>query len=84
VIGPLFLKFVHAVHTRPQYREIELSWVGDFNPRMRKVYEQIGAVQKKVHATYRFLFDPNRPFVRFTNEGGNSTLRREAVAKSIS
>jgi len=48
------------------------------------VYEQIGAVQKKVHATYRFLFDPNRPFVRFTNEGGNSTLRREAVAKPTS
>jgi hypothetical protein len=81
VIAPLFLKFVRAVETRPHYREIELSWVGDYNPRMRKVYEQIGAVQKKVHATYRYLFDRSRPFERFTNEGGNSALRREAAPR---
>jgi hypothetical protein len=55
--------------------------VGDYNPRMRKVYEQIGAVQKKVHVTYRFLFDPVRPFERFINAGGNSALRRDAIKK---
>jgi hypothetical protein len=77
-IGVLFLRFFRSVARRPHYREIELSWVGDYNPRMRKVYEQIGAVQKKVHATYRFLFDPARPFERFTNAGGNSALRRDA------
>jgi len=69
VISALFLAFFRAVTSRPHYTEIELSWVGDYNPRMRKVYEMIGAVQKKIHATYRFLFDPSRPFVRFTNAG---------------
>lgn len=81
-IGVLFMHFYRSVRKRPHYREIELSWVGDFNPRMRKVYEQIGAVQKKIHATYRFLFDPGRPFERFTNVGGNSVLRRDAVKKN--
>lgn len=76
------VKLADFLLKRPHYREIELSWVGDYNPRMRKVYEQIGAVQKKVHVTYRFLFDPSRPFERFTNEGGNSALRRDAVRKT--
>jgi len=81
-IGVLFLYFFRSVQKRPHYREIELSWVGDFNPRMRKVYEQIGAVQKKVHVTFRFLFDPARPFERFINAGGNSVLRRDAAKKN--
>jgi len=80
VIGPLFLEFYKAVRKRPHYTEIELSWVGDYNPRMRKVYEQIGAVPKKKHITYRYMIDPAIPFARFTNEGGDSGLRRDAVA----
>ena len=81
VIGPLFLHFVRAVEARPHYKEIELSWVGDYNPRMRKIYEQIGGVHKKTHVTYRYLLDRSRPFIRFTNEGGNSALRKDVVGK---
>jgi hypothetical protein len=80
VIAPLFLKFYQAVRERPHYREIELSWVGDYNPRMRKVYEQMGAVPMKRHITYRYMLDPAVPFERFTNAGGNSALRRDAMA----
>jgi hypothetical protein len=83
VISALFLKYYRAVASRPHYTEMELSWVGDYNPRMRKVYEMIGAVQKKVHATYRYLFDRDRPFVRFTNAGGHSGLRRDEPIKEI-
>ncbi len=81
VIGPLFLHFIRAVEARPHYKEIELSWVGDYNPRMRKIYEQAGGVHKKTHVTYRYLLDRSRPFVRFTNEGGNSALRKDVVGK---
>ncbi|NLO67728.1 MAG: hypothetical protein GX098_04055, partial [Bacteroidales bacterium] len=70
-----------ATKKRTWYNEIELSWVGDYNPRMRKVYEQIGATQAKKHVTYRYMIDPSVPFSRFTNDGGNSTLRREAIKK---
>jgi hypothetical protein len=47
------------------YKEIELSWVGDFNPRMQSFYIKTGAQWAKTHYTYRYLFDPEMPFDRF-------------------
>lgn len=81
VIAALFLQFALATKNKSWYREIELSWVGDYNPRMRKVYEQIGAVPMKKHITYRYMIDPSVPFERFTNEGGNSSLRKDHLKK---
>ncbi len=46
------------------YEDIELNWIGDFNPKMMKVAEQIGAKVKKTHHTYRYLFDRTREFKR--------------------
>jgi hypothetical protein len=42
---------------RPQYREVELSWVGDFNPKMRALHESVGGYFAKRHITYRKLFN---------------------------
>jgi len=50
------------------YKEIELSWVGDFNPKMRSLYEAVGGKLAKIHVTYRYLFDPEKPFKRFMPE----------------
>lgn len=38
------------------YRELELSWVGDFNARMQALHEAVGASFAKRHRTYRKLF----------------------------
>jgi hypothetical protein len=46
------------------YTDLELNWIGDFNPAMMKVCEQIGAVIYKTHVTYRYLFDRNKAFER--------------------
>ncbi len=46
------------------YKEYEMNWIGDFNPKMMRVVEQINAPIVKRHATYRKLFDPNKPFKR--------------------
>ena len=46
------------------YNEIEMNWIGDFNPRMIHVVEQIGAKIAKTHHTYRYLFDRSKPFQR--------------------
>ncbi|MCD6346074.1 MAG: hypothetical protein J7L96_01510 [Bacteroidales bacterium] len=81
VIAALFLQFIRSMKNRPEYTEMELSWVGDYNPRMQKIYEQIGGVAMKKHITFRYLFDSTTPFVRFTNEKGNSALRKDVVAK---
>ncbi|NVO19136.1 MAG: GNAT family N-acetyltransferase [Bacteroidetes bacterium] len=43
----------------PKYTEVELSWVGDFNPKMRAIHESVGASFAKKHITYRKLFDEN-------------------------
>jgi hypothetical protein len=39
-----------------QYKEIELSWVGDFNPKMRALHEAVGGKFSKRHITYRKYF----------------------------
>lgn len=47
-----------------RYKEYELNWIGDFNPKMINVVEQVDAVVSKRHATYRKLFDEQKPFKR--------------------
>ena len=46
------------------YKTIEMNWIGDFNPKMMKVCEQLGAEVWRTHATYRYLFDREKPFER--------------------
>jgi hypothetical protein len=52
----LFMKLQE--YTRPliHYKELELSWVGDFNNKMLALQEAIGAVYAKKHATYLYNF----------------------------
>lgn len=47
-----------------RYDEYELNWIGDFNPKMIRVAEQIQTEVVKKHATYRLLFDASKPFKR--------------------
>jgi hypothetical protein len=47
-----------------RYDEYEMNWIGDFNPRMINIVEQVGASVSKRHATYRKLFDESKPFRR--------------------
>lgn len=48
-----------------QYKEMELAWMGDFNPvMMRMVESYVNAKRHKRHITYRLLFDPNKEFKR--------------------
>ena len=46
------------------YQDIEMNWIGDFNPRMLVTTRSIGATIIKTHATYRKLF-VDRPFERY-------------------
>ncbi len=47
-----------------RYDVYEMNWIGDFNPKMIIVVEQVGGERVKVHITYRKLFDESKPFVR--------------------
>jgi GNAT superfamily N-acetyltransferase len=46
------------------YTDYELNWIGDFNPKMIRVVEQLNAPVVKRHATFRKLFDETKPFKR--------------------
>ena len=46
------------------YTDFEVNWIGDFNPQMIQVVEQVGGYVSKRHITYRKLFDETKPFKR--------------------
>lgn len=71
ILGALFLQFADAIKEKGQYKELELSWVGDYNPKMMSIYRHLGGVKAKTHVTYRYLFDRDAPFERFGNQNGS-------------
>ncbi|MEN8202683.1 MAG: GNAT family N-acetyltransferase [Bacteroidota bacterium] len=71
----IFYQLRKVMNKKPQYKEFELSWVGDFNPKMLALYQTTGATHAKTHHTYRYLFDENMSFKRFMEEAvDESTL----------
>jgi hypothetical protein len=44
-----------------------MSWVGDYNITVNKIYRLLGLPVVKKHLTLRYMFDPAREVVRFTN-----------------
>lgn len=41
---------------KPSYKEVELAWVGDFNPKMQALHAAVESSFSKRHITYRKLF----------------------------
>ena len=68
VESAIFFQLYKVFKAKPWYRELELSWVGDFNPKMISIYEAIGAQKSKTHTTYRYLVDRNAEFIRYKDE----------------
>lgn len=64
VESAIFWHLDKVMKKRPHYRELELSWVGDFNPKMQSIYEAVGGVHTKTHQTLRCIFDKSIPFER--------------------
>ncbi len=56
---------VEVFKRKPHYKEIEFSWVGDFNPKMRKIFISVGSVSAKHYITYRYLFDREAVYKRY-------------------
>jgi hypothetical protein len=52
----LIMKFREAMQRNPQYKDNELAWIGDFNPKMLSMFESMGAQEIKKHITYRYNF----------------------------
>ena len=65
----IILNLVRVFERKPHYREIEFSWVGDFNPKMRKIFMSVGCKSVKHYITYRYLFDRKAEFIRYPIPG---------------
>lgn len=46
------------------FKEYEMQWVGDFNPKMVNIAHSLGATLTRRLRTYRYLFDREKPFRR--------------------
>ncbi len=56
--------FEDEVSEGVNYTDLEMNWIGDFNPKMINLVKQIGGKVKKTHITYRYLFDRTKGFER--------------------
>ncbi|MCO5235078.1 MAG: GNAT family N-acetyltransferase [Chitinophagaceae bacterium] len=52
----MFIKLKEYVLPLNQYKELELSWVGDFNTKMLALHDATGATFSRKHITYRYAF----------------------------
>lgn len=46
------------------YNDMEMSWVGDFNPKMNAMFKSFGADRTNTHSTLRYLFNREKEFKR--------------------
>jgi GNAT superfamily N-acetyltransferase len=49
------------------YKNLIITWIGDFNPKMIHIIDNLGASKYMTLKTYRKLFDPNAEFERCKN-----------------
>jgi hypothetical protein len=64
VEGGIIIAADAVVTPKKRWDKMELTWIADFNPRMMKVAENLGANIIKTHATYRCIFDRKIEFKR--------------------
>jgi hypothetical protein len=60
----IFYQLRQVLLRKDWYNEMELSWVGDFNPKMISIFEAVGGTKAKTHLTLRYLFDRQKEFKR--------------------
>jgi hypothetical protein len=66
-----------VMYKKRWYKEMELSWAGDFNPKIISLYESVGGKRVKTHYTMRYLFDRNKEFTRAPIITGEETSKKK-------
>ncbi len=64
VDAAIFWHLRPVMYRKNWYKEMELSWAGDFNPKIVALYKSVGGKHMKTHYTMRYLFDRTKPFSR--------------------
>lgn len=64
VDGYIIYKGTEHIRKHTQYQYYEMQWIGDFNPKMVSFAKTLETKVTRKLATYRYLFDRNKPFER--------------------
>jgi len=60
----IFYQLKSVMQRKYWYNNVEMSWVGDFNPKMNALFKSFGAKHKLTHITLRYLFDRKKEFTK--------------------
>lgn len=60
----IIIEGAKVIQPLAKYEEYEMQWIGDFNPKMINIAENLGTHRSRILSTYRYLFDREKPFQR--------------------
>ena len=64
VDGYVIIEGATVIQRQAKYKDYEMQWIGDFNPKMINIAENLGTHRSRILSTYRYLFDRNKEFKR--------------------
>lgn len=64
VEGYIITHAARKIQPAGKYDTFEMTWIGDFNPKMIAICEDLGATKYRTYITYRKLFDETKEFKR--------------------
>lgn len=62
VEGATIIAAAKLIQPLKRYNNLEMNWIGDFNPKMMHMVENLGADVTKRYRTYRLMLDPTLEF----------------------
>ena len=60
----MVVEAARVIQSRTRYRETELQWIGDFNPKMIQIAKELEFEPSRNLTVFRLLFDPQQVFER--------------------
>lgn len=58
----IIVEGANVIKPKPLYDKYEMLWIGEFNPKMINVAENLGTYRSRKLTTYRYLFDRTKEF----------------------
>ena len=53
-----------VIQAESQYKDYEMGWTSEWNPRMLNIYQTLGSHKSRKMITYRYIFNDKHPFER--------------------
>ena len=60
----MIIEAAKIIQAKRKYRELELQWQGDFNPKIIAISKNLGCSLNRKLTTFRYLFDQSKEFKR--------------------